>query len=277
MTRIAFITTAAAAIISFGLANTGCKEKESAQNTTDNRTTGEKVKDSAQAAGDKLKDTAQTAGDKLKNAVQPSPDTAMKDTRDTLATAVEAAVTNNGLSDVTERFSKADRDRIGKIDKNSLGDLNAAIDKFRADWKAKYNQDFKLTDKEQVVFGTPIEIKIGDVTDNARLASERTGPTATGTNANTNANDKSVNNVTTVNVPAAGGAPAVTLKLTNEGTVTNSYKIDVPDSLDANKLRDNLTRHLNDVNGMKDQWPADANEAYRVVSQHVLAAIADAK
>jgi hypothetical protein len=271
MTRIALLTTAAVALIAFGLASTGCKEKESAQNTSDNRT-----------AGEKAKDAAQTAGDKIKNAVQPSPDTAMKYTRDTLATAVEAAVTKDGLGDVVERFTKADRDRIGRIDKNTLGDLNAAIDKFRADWKAKYNQDFKLTDKEQVVFGTPIEIKVGgDVADNARLATERTGPTATGTNtstsANTNANDKSVNNVTTVNVPAAGGAPAVTLKLTNEGTVTNSYKIDVPDSLNANRLRENLIKHLNDVDGMKDQWPPDANEAYRIVSQHVLAAIADAK
>jgi hypothetical protein len=270
MTRIALLTTAAAALVAFGLANIGCKEKESAQNTNDNRTAGEKVKDAAQ-----------TAGDRIKNAVQPSPDMAMKDTRSTLATAVEAAVTKNGLSDVVERFTKADRDRIGKIDNNTLGDLNAAIDKFRADWKAKYNQDFKLTDKEQVVFGTPIEIKVGDVTDNARLASERTGPTATGTNtntrANTNANDKSVNNVTTVTVPAAGGAPAVVLKLANEGTVTNSYRIDVPDSLDANKLRDNLTQHVSDVDGMKDRWPADANEAYRIVSQHVLAGIADTK
>jgi len=53
------------------------------------------------------------------------------------------------------------------------------------------------------------------------------------------------------------------------------WRIDVPDSLDAGKLRSNLVAHLNEVYGMKDQWPADVNDAYRAVSHHVLMAVMD--
>jgi hypothetical protein len=285
MNRITLFTAAALAMGAIGVV--GCNKTDTAQDTsksTDNRTAGEKTKDAINNAGqavgnaagtavDKTGQAAQTAGDKIKNAAQPSADSAMKDTRDTLRNVVENALNKNNLGDVVDNFTKADRDRIGKIDKNSLGDLNTAIDSFTGAWKAKYNQDFKLSDKEQVVFGTPVEIKVGDQGDNARLASDKAAPTGT----NTNANDKSANNATSVSFPAAHGAPAVNLHLVNEGTVTNSFKIDAPDSLDANKLRDNLVKHINEVTGMKDQWPSDPNEAYRTVAHHVLAAISDAK
>ena len=268
----------------------GCN-KETASNTTggttaDNRTAGEKVKDGVAKAGektgdalgtavDKTADATKSAGNSLKAATQPSADSAMKDSRDTLSSAVEAALTNNGLNDVVDRLTKADRDRIGKIDKASLGDLNAAIGKLKDDWKAKYNADFKLSDKEQVVFGTPVAIKVGDIADNARLAGEKLSPT--GTTPADKAADKAANNTATVSFPSAGDAPMVNLTLRNEGTVGGNYKIDVPDTLDANTLKQNLIMHINKVDSMKDKWPADANEAARVVSQHILAAISDAK
>ena len=76
---------------------------------------------------------------------------------------------------------------------------------------------------------------------------------------------------------SAKGVPAVTDHLYNEGTLTKSFKIKTADSLDGNKLRDNLIAHINAVDGMKDQWPSDVNEAARIVSQHVLAAVGDVK
>jgi hypothetical protein len=279
MTRYILIATATLAIGTAGLI--GCKKDQTAQNTTDNRTAGEKTRDAVTKAGektgeglgtavDKTKEAAQTAGEKLAATTLPSPDAAIKKTRATLAKVVEAAVTKDGLGDVVDHFTKADRDRIGKLDKSTWGDLNAAIEKFRADWKAKYNQDFKLTDKEEVVFGAPVEIQIGPASG-ARLASERT-PADTAAPAD-NAADKTRNNVTHVSFPAANGAPAVTVQLENEGTLTSSYKIDVPTSLDGNRLRDNLTMTINKLDAMKDTWPSDANQAYRMVAQYILAAI----
>jgi hypothetical protein len=280
MTR--YVCIAAAALSMGAFAFTGCKKEESAQNTTDNRTAGEKTRDaianSGEAAGnaagkavDKTAEGARTAGEKLKATTQPSADKAVREARDTLATAVEAGVTHNGLSDMVERLTKPARDRIGKIDKDSLADLNAAIGQFKNDWKAKYNQDFKLTDKEEVVFGSPVEVKVGD-TGAPRLAAARTGPNDAGT-----ASDKEANNVVTVTMPATGGAPALTLRLVNEGTITASYKIEVPDSLTTDQLRDALTQQIKSIDGMKGSWPSDVNEAYRVASQQILAATRGAK
>jgi hypothetical protein len=283
MTR--YVCIAAAALAMGVFATAGCKKEESAQNTntTDNRTAGEKASDAiaksgetaanaARNAADKTAEGARTAGEKLKAATQPSADKALRDARATLATCVEAALTHNGLSDMVERFSKPARDRIGKIDKDSLGDLNAAIGQFKNDWKAKYNQDFKLTDKDEVVFGSPVEVKVGD-TGAARLAAARTSANDTGATSS----DREANNVVTVTMPATADAPALALRLVNEGTVMASYKIEVPDSLTADQLRDALTQQVKAIDGMKGSWPSDVNEAYRIASQHILAATQAAK
>lgn len=203
-------------------------------------------------------------------ATQPSADAAMKGTRDTLTNAVEDALTHNDFNKLVGEFTKADRERIGKMDKDSLADLNQLVGQFRNDWKAKYNQDFKLSDKEQVVFGTPVAIQVGEAAE-ARLAASSTPP------ANAADNGKSAaNNVTTATFPAVGAsAPAVSVTLRNEGTVMKDYKIDVPDTLDGAKLKSNLMTHLQHIEGMKDQWPSDVNEAGRIVSQHILSAITD--
>ena len=56
-----------------------------------------------------------------------------------------------------------------------------------------------------------------------------------------------------------------------------TWKIDIPDSVDGPKLQANLERELTAVKNMKDQWPADQNDAYRLVGHHILMAVMDAK
>ena len=53
------------------------------------------------------------------------------------------------------------------------------------------------------------------------------------------------------------------------------WKIDVPDTLTADKLKQNVLDHLTAADEMRDQWPADVNEAYAVVTHHVLMALMD--
>lgn len=273
------LTTLAAALLIGGSALVGCKKNETA--STDSRTAGEKTRDAITNAGektgaaigtavDKTADATKSAGEKMGAATQPSADAAMKGTRDTLTNAVEDALTHNDFNKLVGEFTKADRERIGKMDKDSLADLNQLVGQFRNDWKAKYNQDFKLSDKEQVVFDTPVAIQVGGAAE-ARLAASSTPP------ANAADNGKSAaNNVTTATFPAVGAsAPAVSVTLRNEGTVMKDYKIDVPDTLDGAKLKSNLMTHLQHIEGMKDQWPSDVNEAGRIVSQHILSAITD--
>jgi hypothetical protein len=63
--------------------------------------------------------------------------------------------------------------------------------------------------------------------------------------------------------------PEARLNLANEG---GSWKIDLPDSTDAQKLSEKLQKQVSECTQMKDQWPADANEAAKAISHSVLLA-----
>ena len=78
-----------------------------------------------------------------------------------------------------------------------------------------------------------------------------------------------------VTLPAAHGLPAVAVPVINEGRVLDGWRIDAPDAVDGPKLRENLLTQLTVANERKDQWPADVNEAYRMVSHHVMLALLD--
>lgn len=279
MRSLIIATTAALALGASALI--GCNKDETARNTDapDTRTAGEKTRDAVAGAGqktgdalgsavDKTREAAQAAGQKIASATQPSSNAAAQKSRDTLANIVQAALTTNGLSDVVDEFTKADRERIGTLDKNASADLNAAIERFRADWKAKYNEDFKISNHKELAFGAPVELQFGQADAGARLAGEKIAPDNTDSG-------KVAMNASRISFPAENGLPLVRLPLENEGMVTATYKINVPDSLDARKLHDNLLKHVTQLDGMKADWPADVNQACRIVAQHVAAAISD--
>ncbi len=73
-------------------------------------------------------------------------------------------------------------------------------------------------------------------------------------------------------IPAGEGANIDTLKLVNE---SGDWKVDIADSIDGNKLANNLDKHLKMVVNMKAEWPDDVNEAQRAVAHHVAAALND--
>jgi hypothetical protein len=78
-------------------------------------------------------------------------------------------------------------------------------------------------------------------------------------------------NVAIVNFPMSHGAQMLTVSMIHE--LPDNWKIDVPDNVDGQVLYDNLLTHLTAVNEMKDKWPDDVNEGYRMVSHHVLMAV----
>ena len=49
-------------------------------------------------------------------------------------------------------LAKANQDRIGDLRDKQWSDLDGRIDAFRKDWRAKFGIDFKLGDKQSVVF-----------------------------------------------------------------------------------------------------------------------------
>jgi hypothetical protein len=83
-------------------------------------------------------------------------------------------------------------------------------------------------------------------------------------------------NMATVIIPESHGLPMATLHFINEGTLTDAWRLDVPDSMDATTLQSKLNEHVAMINQQKDQWPSDVNDAYAMVGHHVSLAFQDA-
>src|SRR5207253_34142 len=95
-----------------------------------------------------------------------------------LGQVTNRALTKGGFNDVAERFNDADRKRIDawikdKNNKEKLDVLDGRIAQFQKDWKAKYNENFKIY-KDDVVFGNAmLPAAQGEIGKDAQLAGER--------------------------------------------------------------------------------------------------------
>jgi hypothetical protein len=235
----------------------------------------QKTGDAIGNAADKTGEAAKKAVDKTEQAVglEASDDPAKNagNIKGVIAQVAEAAVTKSGLDDVEERFTKADRERLDQ-NKDALKNnaaLDGRIDQFQKDWKAKYNQDFKIPDKDAVYGNDFAMITQGE---EARTASARITPGDTAKPAADSDKEKNARNYAMLNIPASHGKAALSVPLIHEG---GSWKIDIPNSVDSNKLRDNVQTALTHCDEMKDQWPADVNDAYRGVTHAILIAVMD--
>jgi len=227
-----------------------------------------------------------------------------KDITKTIATATEAAFDKSGFDNLIKRFVDADRDRLKKNDLTSADwdKLNGRIAEIQKDWKAKYNEDFKIKHPDDV-FGSTYTIIQGRIGD-AQTASGRipgntgtTGDVNNPNNPNGNAGnaDKSAPDTTPgpqsdrvaggdvnrepgrrvakVTIPAGNDLPELYIPMIRE--FPDSWKIDVPDTVTARKLYDNLLTHLTTFDEHKELWPADVNDAYRLAAHHVMIAVMD--
>lgn len=221
------------------------------------------------------------------------------DIRKALAGTTEDALSKNSFSNFYGHFVDADRDRISSGEKNitraEWDKLNGRLESFQKDWKAKYNQDFDV-DKAQMVFNDQFRIVQGEIGEaqpaGARMGGDRdrdmdrtgTTPRDPGAPDTTpgpeadklgggNTNREPGRNVAKVTFPASHGLPDVYLPLIHE--MPDSWKLDVPDQVDARKLYDNLLKQATALDEHRDMWPADVNDAYRMAAHHVVLAAMD--
>jgi hypothetical protein len=249
----------------------------------------DKTVDATQDAGDKLANATDRAGDRLREGTRDATDSAQQagarigdrvdqgtaaapdaeGIRDVLAIVTEAALTENGLDDLTERLGDADRNRIGDAIEADFPEHAALVKQFRADWKAKYNQEFDVKEA-QAYPEAMFSIRQGEIGAAAPSGAE----VATGQRAgDVDANRERGRNVAAVSIAASHGMPGLSVPLIHEAP--DAWKIDAPDSLTAAKLRSNVVAHLKAAHAMKAQWPADVNQGYAAVTHHVLMAILD--
>ena len=125
--------------------------------------------------------------------------------------------------------------------------------------------------------------------DDGSTSGKATGPASSGSNANStvHGNDTNANpglkpadanmatNTTVINSNSIASAGDVTLNLVNEGHVMNAWRIDVPEQISTEQLKQNLVKHIQMLDDQKATWPSDVNAAYRSVAYHVLKSFGD--
>lgn len=198
----------------------------------------------------------------------------------------QEAVTKNGFKGVTDQFVAYQRDRInGEHKEKSDDQLNAVVDKIRGQWKDKYHHDFDMDKTERNKALASVVIIEGQITAPDQLASNWPVPqpamsgtarddraqVAAGKIDLAQAKLEKGREVAVADIPPAMDLPEVRSSLLHEHLV--GWKFEVPNTLTGQQLHDNLLKHLTMIADHPEQWPADADTAYGLVTHHVLMAI----
>lgn len=199
-----------------------------------------------------------------------------EDVRSVLASATNAAVVKDGIDDMVERFSSADRKRIGDMSQRDYTDLNGRIDQIRKNWEQKYGQSFDLNNAK--LFERIGTIHEGEVTDAATakthwpvaVRATRDVPANTATSAEYLENGR---NVAIVTVPASHDMPAITISMIHEPV--DDWRIDLPDNITGDQVYSNVKTALTNLGDNVAAWPADVNDAYAAFGHRLLMAVYD--
>ena len=157
-----------------------------------------------------------------------------------LGNVAEDSLDKGNFDDLVSNLAAPDQERIGKQFANqTFADLDARIDQLQKDFKAKYNDGFGLNDSK--VFENWAKV-------------QKSGETG----------DKTMVNVM---LPASHGMPELTIPMVKDN---QSFRIDAPDQVTGEQLKQNLQNHLAEASNMKEQWPANKLEAQRAIVHHIL-------
>jgi hypothetical protein len=237
------------------------------------------TKDTVNNAADKTGNAMENAADNVKKAVTPNDDKMVaapdaNDIKGVLKDATEAFVKKGTFDDLVERLVDADRNRIGKDGyvEEDHPDVETASAAFRTAWKDKYDKDFDIKDTK-VVFNQTFQIVQSKVAKTADNMNDMKMDDANGDTKHQDTNLEAGRKVATVTVVGKNGGADLQVPLIKEKP--DAWRIDVPDSVDGPRLKDNVVAHLNKLTSMKDQWPDDINDAYRAVAIHMLRAVMD--
>jgi hypothetical protein len=224
----------------------------------------------------------------------------MDEARKLLGKLTELAVTKDSVDDIIEWFTDEDQRRFENFEltEEQQNTLNGRIEQIQRDFQAKYDSRLSI-DADRVFADGTFSLRGPDAGDQARMASDRPGQNqahqAQGDRAtivlNKSKSDTQRDGMQhDQNRQAQPGQPGgvggidadrnrqygdrdeITVPVVmQDGT----YRIDVPDSVDGQKLYDNLLYALTEVGNNVDSWPADQNEAARKINMKVLAAVTD--
>jgi hypothetical protein len=220
--------------------------------------------------------------------VKPTEVTSQRGIDKAFARLTNSAMRRNGYIAFTDQIDELERDRLQRDYKERNNDeLNVVVQKLDAEWQDKYHSTFDLDRSERAkVFGgvAILEGKIADPKQVATMwplpqpvmaaeAGENARPAAERMEAKEIRKLEKGRQVAFADFPPMMDLPPVRCTLIDDHLV--GWKFVVPTTLSGRQLHDNLVRQLRIVADHPDRWPADADDAYRLVSHRVLMAVYD--
>jgi hypothetical protein len=204
--------------------------------------------------------------------------------KSTLVGLTNRAVTKDSydsfFSGFLSELAKRDKDRAQEFKGVNQGELNGIIAQIQSEWRAKYNQDFDVSDKN-LVFNEQFPMAQGEVSDTAVASMNWPMTPAPGLAVQAGANsDQQRSNtkvltqgkaVAVICFPPGDNLPAIKVSLIHQA-MTGWY-VDVPTDRTGEQIYNDLVTHLNYIASHQDRWPSDVTDAYRMVARQVVAAL----
>jgi len=227
-------------------ANAADRTKDATANASQDAKEGTaKAADSAKQAGGDAKDAAKDAKDAVVAGFSPSGASDVTGIRGTLEGIVTNAMNANDLDKMTAFLTDADKQRLTGLDPKAL---TAGVDQFKKAWRDKYSGD---------VFGV---MAADQVFSDQFVTLESSGQTTADAKGKTG---RAV-------IKASHGLPEVKVPLAAQD---GKWKLDLPDSVDAATLQQNLSKAVQELNAASAQWPTDKVQASQHVAHRILMAV----
>lgn len=212
--------------------------------------------------------------------------------RDTLSKVAQAALEKkNGFSDLLKYVEDKDRQRLEKtFSKADNQKLDSAISQFQKAWLNRYDKNFDIS-AQVASFTHVFTIYAGEITnptmlsnwpveqrqgqeqnqggqqDQAQQGQQNQHQQAQKQQAQNQQQGQQEKEAAVVVFPAQQGLPETYVSLVKQDGI---WKIDLPDKVDPQKVRDDLTHAIEHLSTKQTQFPDDQNQGYQHVTHAIL-------
>jgi hypothetical protein len=206
-----------------------------------------------------------------------------------LVKLTERAVTKGDFNKFLAELTTPEKKHAREFKGADQAKLDGIIDQIQKDWKAKYGEDFKISDKN-LIFDQRFVITQGEVSDPATAVNNWpvaavAGEAVSASSHENAANDKKAmaeakaaeltkgRDVALVRFPASHALPEMTVSMLKERIIVGVWRVDVPDSRTGEQIYNDLSAQLSSIRDHRAEWPATVADAYRMVAHHAIAAL----
>ena len=202
-----------------------------------------------------------------------------------LVKLTERSVAKGDFHSFLRELTKQDKERAREYKGADQAKLDAIVEQIQKQWKAKYNEDFSISDKN-LVFDQRFAIVPGKVTDPAvalnnwpvpAVMTENAVTAGSHSDAKTEKKEEKAADLTMgrevalVRFPASHALPEMNVSMIRY--MLGFWHIDVPNDRSGEEIYNDLTTHFTYIRDHEAQWPSTVGDGYRMMAHHAVAAL----